>query len=383
MNYRVERFCDPDTGECTYYLSSTAAYDYATVKYAPDGTQLWAANYDGRGNDFPRAMALDAAGNVYVTGVAADAFGQYGDYATVKYSATGRRLWVARYPHDPSPYCASEGNDPRAIAVDAAGNVYVVGSGCKSIPLPNGTVVIVTVHPIVKYDPDGNQLWEISQHNPGENFRPAFLAADVAGNLHVAGSGTSLLKKYDPNGNVLWRVPNSVDVDVSRITALALDAAGNVYLSGQGWLGTGGNQDYVTQKYDAQGTLLWFAGFGGLGNDSPSALAVDDAGNVVVTGTAHRADGGYDMATVKYVPNLDPPQPPRLDSLAVASYSNAIQVITFTLMGEVGRRYTIQGSEDLANWTALKSFFSATGTNQVTDIPTPNTRRRFYRAVTP
>ena len=70
-------------------------YDYATIKYSPDGDPLWvsdsnpdgAARYDGPGHstDIATAMVLDAAGNVYVTGWSTGG-GTGFDFATIKYS---------------------------------------------------------------------------------------------------------------------------------------------------------------------------------------------------------------------------------------------------------------------------------------------------------
>lgn len=74
--------------------------DYATIKYAPDGTRLWVARYDGGYIDHAQALAVDESGNVYVSG---ESFGEghawsYAyDYATVKYDSLGNQLWVARY----------------------------------------------------------------------------------------------------------------------------------------------------------------------------------------------------------------------------------------------------------------------------------------------
>ena len=97
--------------------------DYATLKYDPSGNLLWEKRYKGPGNgaDGATAMAVDAAGNVYVTGESGGV-GSGLDYATLKYDASGNLLWEKRYN---GPGNASD--RATAIAVDAAGNVYVTG----------------------------------------------------------------------------------------------------------------------------------------------------------------------------------------------------------------------------------------------------------------
>src|SRR5436853_7156929 len=81
----------------------------------------WAARYNGPGNgeDYPYACKVDTIGNVYVAGYSLRSFDNF-DYATVKYDANGNQLWVARY-NGPA-----DGNDyADALAIDSAGNVYV------------------------------------------------------------------------------------------------------------------------------------------------------------------------------------------------------------------------------------------------------------------
>ena len=97
--------------------------DYATVKYDNNGKQLWVARYDGPagGEDNARTIVLDGRGNVYVSGWSEGSGSRY-DYATVKYAAAGNQLWVARYDGP------ANGHDKAyAMALDSLGNLYVTG----------------------------------------------------------------------------------------------------------------------------------------------------------------------------------------------------------------------------------------------------------------
>jgi hypothetical protein len=98
------------------------ADDYATIKYDTDGNVIWEARYNGSSNssDFAHAIAVDVAGNVYVTGKSKDVTNY--DYATVKYDSGGNELWVAHYNGTGNGADIAE-----YIAVDATGNVYVTG----------------------------------------------------------------------------------------------------------------------------------------------------------------------------------------------------------------------------------------------------------------
>jgi hypothetical protein len=85
-------------------------------------------------------------------------------------------------------------------------------------------------------------------------------------------------------------------------SAIAVDDSGNVYVTG-GSDGVGIGSDYATIKYDSSGQQQWVArytGFGGYGNDTAYAIAVDHSGNVYVTGRSPGIGTAEDYATVKY-----------------------------------------------------------------------------------
>lgn len=107
---------------------SGTSIDYLTLKYDASGTLLWHAEDNGVGGptwNEPAAIATDAAGNVYVTGTSENAQ-FWGCYYTVKYSATGEPLWQQRYTYTGPP--GINNSFARAIAVDDAGNSYVTGT---------------------------------------------------------------------------------------------------------------------------------------------------------------------------------------------------------------------------------------------------------------
>ena len=96
--------------------------DYATIKYSNWGAPLWTNYYRGPANlsDASSAIAVDNAGNVFVTGTSQNSINQ--DYATIAYSNTSAPLWTHRYS------APTNGDDwASAVAVDKAGNVFVTG----------------------------------------------------------------------------------------------------------------------------------------------------------------------------------------------------------------------------------------------------------------
>jgi len=284
-----------------------ANYDYATIKYSPDGNQLWVARYNGPGHgyDWPYALALDNSGNVYVTGESVGSGTNY-DYATIKYSSDGNQLWVRRYNG-----LSNSSDIAYALAVDNSGNVYVTGGSDSN-------------YVTVKYNTDGNQLWVKSYNGPANSSDYAnALAVDNSGNVYVTGwstgSGTGYdyaTIKYDTNGNQLWAQRYNGDANKDDLTyAISVDNSGNVYVTGGSEV-TGTDYDYITVKYKPDGNKSWVARYAGPGNsyDFPQDMAVDNSGNVYVTGYSGGSGTSSDYATIKYNPDGN--------QLWVARYNN-------------------------------------------------------------
>ena len=103
------------------------------------------------------------------------------------------------------------------------------------------------------------------------------------------------------------------------------------------------------------------------------AWGINDHGQIAASGSFTTGQNAYNHAV------LLTPMAPRLTFASRQPDGR----FGFTLLGEAGRSYSIQASTNLANWSVVTNFVSATGTNQFTDPAAPNLNRRFYRAVTP
>jgi len=97
-----------------------SGFNVGTFKYDPDGNVLWFADYgDTNTMDSPASLKLDAAGNVFLTGFSENFEGRGRRGWTLKYGTGGGLQWAREFGSDPN---AAE---TPALAVDAAGNAYV------------------------------------------------------------------------------------------------------------------------------------------------------------------------------------------------------------------------------------------------------------------
>jgi len=275
-------------------------YDYLLIKYLPNGDTAWVRKYDGTGgqwDDSITAMTLDNIGNIYVTGFIN---AQYRDYGTIKYNPDGVIQWIALYN-------GLDNLDDIAIdiAVDDSQNVYVTGVSDKQTNWDWVTI---------KYLPNGDTAWvrryNIAGSGPDE---PVAIAVDNSRNVYVVGnsyisSGESydwVILKYSPSGSLIWeRIPSGQFED--RATGLAIDNTGNIYVTGW-WQNSNHDYYYRTIKYNSAGTVQWDNLYNGAfdGQDRASAIALDNNNNVVVTGYSSSQYTYLDYVTIKYTLNGD------------------------------------------------------------------------------
>ncbi len=266
----------------------------------PQVNMEWVGRYDGnysQGNryDNATAIALDGSGNVYVTGQSLMNAGMY-NYATVKYNSSGVQQWVM-------PYDGTGGTDgATSIAIDPSGNIYVTGASFSQTT-DNDFATI-------KYDPSGNQLWVQRYDGPASSGDKAnSIKVDANGNVYVTGHSMGIgtgydyaTIKYNTDGVQQWlqrfNGPGHGD-DVPYM--LALDNSGNVYVTGYS-MGSGTGRDFATVKYNSMGVEQWVQRYNGDGNglDEAHAIVLDNSGNVLVTGQSAGNGTGNDFATVKY-----------------------------------------------------------------------------------
>jgi uncharacterized delta-60 repeat protein len=226
--------------------TSSSNSDMLTIKYNSNGSAVWMQTYDGtaNGNDCGNAIAVDNAGNAYITGES-DGSNFYADYVTIKYSGFGTQQWVSRYngPGNGDDFAV-------AIVVDNQGNSYITG---LSTGISN-----YYDYATIKYNSNGDTVWVRRYNGPGDRD--------------------------------------------DRAWSIAVDNHGDVYITGDSYYSDDILEDYATIKYSSYGVQRWIARFDGEeeSHDYCFKIALDSSNNVYVAGSTDDTSG-YDYGTIKYL----------------------------------------------------------------------------------
>jgi hypothetical protein len=313
---------------------NSGAHDAFVVKVKADGTGLMYAGYiGGSGDDEGHGIAVDSAGNAYVTGYTASTQATFpvtvgpdlthnGDYDAfvTKVKADGTGLEYCGY-------IGGSGFDRgNGIAVDSAGNAYVSGyttSTEESFPVTIGPDLTYNGGTydafVAKVKTDGTGLvyaGYIGGSGTDEGFS---IAADSTGNVYVTGRTASTQATFPVTVGPDLTYNGNTDAFVAKVKAdgtglvyagyiggsssdegyrIAVDAAGNAYVTGYTYstqatfpvtvgpdLTYNGGGDAFVAKVKVDGTGLDYCGYiGGSSDDYGLGIAVDSAGNTYVTG---------------------------------------------------------------------------------------------------
>lgn len=268
-----------------YSVNPSNNRDLYTAVYAPNGALLW----DKRFNSGPNAneegvgVAFDSNGNVIVIGTVPNG---WNDFYTAKYAAAdGALLWEKQYDGP-----AHRNDAPTALVVDGSGNVIVTGLSENNLWEDFFTAKYAAA--------DGSLLWEARYNSPA-NYRdiPRALGVDTNGNVFVTGESDSdyyTAKYAATDGALLWeRRYEGTSGSGGRAWDLVVDAQGDVIVAGDG-------EGFTTIKYaGGDGTVRWTK-TPAINGAAANSVAVDASGNVFVTGLITDNFSTYDFYTVKY-----------------------------------------------------------------------------------
>ncbi len=297
-----------------------------------DPVLVYSTYLGGNVYDFGSGIAVDFAGNAYITGTTASnnfpLAGSYpssgpslGDVFVTKLSPKGALVYSL---------ILSGGlyDSGLGIAVDSSGNAYVTGSTQGGFPIVNalqptpGSVPNVGPNPstgnnafVTKINPQGSALVYSTYLGGASNTAGRGIAVDASGNAVVTGfTGAgfptfdalqptfgggvydAFVAKINPQGSGFVYSTYLGGSGTDQAFGVAVDSSGNAYVTGTTTGGFpavfalqssygGGASDVFVAKLNFQGTALVYSTYlGGSGDDQGSGVAVDGSGNVYLTG---------------------------------------------------------------------------------------------------
>jgi len=316
--------------------------DAFLVKYAPNGSLLWAKQTIEKNinhndvNDEPVSVCTDLWGNIYLSGDYIDTIfiGAFSlitkEPATntflVKYAPNGTVLWVK------DPVCISDSAviTQDGVSSDCKGNVYVTG-GINSGAIQIGSSILsaplyASYAFLAKYDSAGNVKWakQSTGHGLGGSSGNS-VANDPKGNTFITGgfadtvsfgpyqliggsNADFYLVKYDSNGNVLWAKHDSERRGGSSVgVSLVTDQTGNIYaavqfdgtiLFGQDTMVSHpGHSSFCIVKYGLSGNILWAKQASVLDGNNWNiwSLSIDNSKHLYFSG-----NGGYNTCKIAF-----------------------------------------------------------------------------------
>jgi hypothetical protein len=290
---------------------SPNADDVLLVKFGAGGTVSWAQQASSTAPERNSAqnngwsVAVDQAGNSYVTGAVSGATVRFGSLSfsnrqnkgfVASYSPLGAVRWAKVWDAPVGSYAPSAG---RATVVDGAGNCYVSGNFFTSLTIDGTTLQPANSDSnlfLLRFSTAQGQLqWAKAPAGSGDGRS---LGTDAAGKIYLAdsfsgstsfgattltstGSADIFITRYNSQGQAEWATAlGGPNYDFP--TDIAVDqAAGCAYLTGA----QGNGQSFITQL-QANGQVVRTTLVGGPGTSTGGSLILDGRNNVYSAGTA-------------------------------------------------------------------------------------------------
>ncbi|MFH0899372.1 MAG: SBBP repeat-containing protein [Pseudomonadota bacterium] len=294
--------------------------DVFLAKMKPDGTTTWIVNIGSSGYDMATGVATDKEGNCYAAGMTELTVGEgknsgHEDAFIVKYSAEGELAWARTFG-------TAGGDMGTALAVDEAGNAYVTGYTVGAFgETKNAGALDVFV---VKYSSDGTKGWAWQLGGESEEYPNGIVADSKNSAIYLTGYTLSSLDgktnqgdkdvfliKLGTDGQKLWTEQFGTE---KKETGFGIDlnaTDGTVYISGrtEGELTTStikGTVDYFVAKYEPSGQRAWIVQDGSEGVDPSWDLAIGPDSRIHIIGFTNGVIGAANAGSFDiYVKKLE------------------------------------------------------------------------------
>ena len=255
--------------------------------YSGDGSPAVAARLAS-----PFGVAVDGSGNIYISDTSNQRVRRVNKLGTITTIAgTGGRGYGGS---DGEPAVRASVSWPRGLAVDGAGNVYIAASGDSRILRvdPSGIITTVAGTGEEAYSGDGGPAVEAALYNPKD------VAVDGAGNLYIPDGSNHRVRRVDTSGTITTIAGDgeggysgdggpAVRARLDLPTDLTVDGSGNLFIVDA--------RNHRIRRVDISGTITTVAGIGesGFSGDGgpavrawlyrPLGIAFDKSGNLYIS----------------------------------------------------------------------------------------------------
>ncbi|MBW2735813.1 MAG: SBBP repeat-containing protein [Deltaproteobacteria bacterium] len=293
-------------------VASQGASDIFLVSFSATGALRWQKAIGGIGADRGADVVVDDGDNLYVTGSFQDTVDVGGNDII---SQGGSDAFLLRFATDTGvlrwqkTIGGISTDSGRGVAVDASGNVYLVGNFQETVDLGGGNVTSNGSHDffVTSFSPTGGHRWQRAMGNTLVDDVAA-VAVSADGNVSLTGTiqGTIDLgggPTTDSNKNVFVTSFTTTGVHRWQKTLgglsgdngydIAVDMSGNVILTGMfhtngdfggGIIASKGDYDIFITSFTSGGVHRWQKALGGSLDDVSHGVAVDINGNITITG---------------------------------------------------------------------------------------------------